>query len=410
MANYTQSPSPDGGTNYFRDGQPVTREEYNSNTGFDLGAAIDKYVFGNQSADVLRGVDLGGSFDAGAAINKALGDTSADVFPNMTYVQPVDNAPTDGSYNYTSGGDVLGTNTGGSYTSGGTSGGTTYSAPVVDPQIAINEQTKAANNAYLDNQATQLRDLLTRTDTGLTQGTSKIGSEYTKALADSNVDKTRQLGIYDENRVTQNTGKQDSYNTVNRNANNGYRSLAQIIGRASGTGSSAYRDMLPNVIGTDISSKRKDIADTYGANLRGIDKSQNEYTASFADVLKDLLNQKKLNEQDLNTGIETQRQGINSQLSTNAAQRVQNNEGDYAAVQAAQAPYQTAIDNSRNSVEGFFNTYKPDYTPKTAAATAPQLSKYTIDRSNVNAQGQPGFDPTNPYASLLRRRLLEENA
>jgi len=361
------------GVNYFQDGNPITNTQFGQGTGIDYGAL-------ETAANKAIGGQIGGTMGA------SMGTSGPAVDPNFWAMRSVDQPAQ----------DTGGTGGYSGYASGGSTGGS----------VNTSGATVAQNNAYLDDQANQLRDLLSRTNTGLDQGMSRIGSEYGQQVGNANADKTKQLGVYQDNRVTQNTDKQNGFNTANKNANNGYRSLSQIIGRASGTGSSAFKDMLPNVIGTDLSSKRQGITDTYGANLRGIDKSQNDYLSSFEQVLQDLANQKKNNENTLSTGIETQRQGINSQLATNAVQKVQNNGGGYAQVQAAQAPYQTAIDNSRNTVQSFFDQFRPNYAPKTAAAATPDLAAYQTDRSTVNAQNQ-GIDSTNPYASLLRRRLTE---
>lgn len=258
--------------------------------------------------------------------------------------------------------------------------------------------------SFLNDQEAQLRNLLGRTDTGLSQGLQQNEDQYNTQVGKSNEDKQRQYAKYADQRIEQNKGKLNSYGNINQGANRGYRSLSQIIGRAAGTGSSAFRDLLPDVIGKDITDKRKDVTNTYGANLAGIDKAQGQYDISFADVLDDLLKQKKANEENLRTGIEGQRQDINSKLAQVAAQRAQAAGGGYEAVKAAQAPFQSAIENSRNAVEGFFNQFRTPYTPKQAVAATPDLNKYTVDRSVINAQ-QQGGDAGNPYAALLRKKL-----
>ena len=263
----------------------------------------------------------------------------------------------------------------------------------------------AADVSYLDDQAQQLRDLLSRTDTGLNNGLTQIGDEYSRALGQSNADKERQYANYQDQRVQQNQGKLNTYDTINKNANNGFRSLSQIIGRAAGTGSSAFRDLLPNVIGTDTSSKRSEANETYGSNLQGIDKAQGQYDISFADVLDDLARQRKTQEESLRSGIEGQRQSLNGQLGTVAGQRAQALGGGYNQVRAAQQPFQDSINNSRNQVENFFNQFRTAYTPQQAVAATPELAGYTADRSVINAQNQGASDATNPYAALLRKRL-----
>ena len=258
--------------------------------------------------------------------------------------------------------------------------------------------------AYLRDQGAQLRALLGRTNTNLEQGLSKNQSEYQKQLDQSNLAKQEQLKGYGEQRTGQMQGREKAYGTINQNANQGYRSLAQIIGRGAGTGSSAYQELLPNVIGRDISSKRGDANETYGQNLRGIDTAQNKYNSSFEQVLKDLEDQRLANESNVRSNVEGQRQGLYGQIATNEGQIAQGQGGGYAAIRNAQQPYQDQIEQSRNAVEGYFNQFKPNYTPQQAVADAPELSNYTVDRANVNAQNQ-GMDESNPYASLLRKKL-----
>ena len=255
---------------------------------------------------------------------------------------------------------------------------------------AANNQTKADNNGYLQDQAAQLRDLLGRNDTNLTQGLQGNQDQYDTGVGTVNQQKDAQV-------TTQNQGKLSAYDQINQNANNGYRSLAQIIGRASGTGSSAYQDLLPSVIGQDTSSQRQGATDTFGQNLSNID-------ASTAASLADLMKQKKANESSVRGAYQTNVQNLNNQLAQNAGQYAQNNNGGFAAVKAAQTPFQNAINDSRNATQGYFDQFRTPFTPQ---AVDPNLAAYQSDRSVVNAQGQPGTDSSNPYASLLRRKLQQ---
>lgn len=261
------------------------------------------------------------------------------------------------------------------YSGGGGSGGSGSSLSVDDI-------------SFLNDQANQLRSLLGRTDTSLSQALTRNNDEYNRNVGDTTQSKDKQV-------QDQTTQKLNAYNTINQNAGNGYRSLAQIIGRASGTGSSAFQELLPDVVGKDTSSKRQNATSTYGQNISNIE-------TSFASALADLLRQKKDNEENIRSQVESQRQGINNQLAQNAGAVAQAKGGGYAAVKAAQTPYQQAIENSRNAVESFFNDFR---TPYTAPELNPNLSQYTTDRSVINAQnGGSVSDPTNPYAALLKKR------
>lgn len=270
-----------------------------------------------------------------------------------------------------------------------------------------NALTAAQNNAYLDTQANDLQSLLGRTDTGLEQGLQSLNDSYQSSVNDQGNQERQALQDYTDKRVSTNKDKLGAYDSINKNANNGYRSLSQIIGRAAGTGSSAFQDGLPDAIGKGMSGQRTDANATYAENLGNIDTAQKKTQLSFQEILEDLANQRATQEQQLRTGVEQQRQGINSQLAQNKSARLQNSGASASQIAASQVPYQEAIDTSRNNVEGFFNQFRPTITPQQAAIAAPDLSQYTVDRANVNAQQQGAPDPTNPYADLLRKKLQE---
>ena len=132
--------------------------------------------------------------------------------------------------------------------------------------------TTADDLAFLADQEAQLRSLLGRTDTGLNQGLTKLEDDYNTETGYQNAQKDRAIQGYGDQRVDVNKTKSSTLGTINKNAGNGYRSLAQIIGRASGTGSSAYQQLLPDVVGKDISGKRKLALENAGTNLQKIDK------------------------------------------------------------------------------------------------------------------------------------------
>lgn len=287
---------------------------------------------------------------------------------------------------------------------GGGAGGSAQSA-----QQAQQAQQQADAYSYLDNQAGQLRGLLGRTDTGLSQGLEGLNNQYTSNVNQQTNQKNQADQNFTDQSIQTTKDREAGYGTADRNANNGYRSLAQIIGRASGTGSTAFQDVLPNAVGKDLTQKRGDINTTYAQNQAGIKRGRDETALSFDNILADLANQRNAGEQGLRSGIEGQRQGINNQLAQNAQQRVQAGNGGAEAALAAAQPYQTAIDSSRNSVEGFFNQFKPTITAQKAAISTPDLAAYKVDRSNVNAQQQGVPDGTNPYSDILRRKLQENS-
>jgi hypothetical protein len=257
----------------------------------------------------------------------------------------------------------------------------------------------AQDNAEYEVQDTNLRDLLGRLDPSLNQGLEQLNTTAQSAVNRQNSLKDQALQDYQEQRVSTQKDKQSAYGTINKNANNGYRSLAQIIGRSAGTGSSAFQELLPDVVGRETSSKRGEANTTYASNLGNINNAQKKTELSFEQILQDLAEQRKAQEQQLRTGVENQRQSLVGQQQALEGQR-----GNIAGVRALQPQ----IESSRNTVEGFFNQFKPQLVERQAAIAAPDLNQYNTDRANVNAQAQGSQDPTNPYADILRKKLQEQ--
>lgn len=275
----------------------------------------------------------------------------------------------------------------------------TPAAPAPDPYTADSAQS-AAEAATYNSSANNLNDLLGRLDPGLAQGLQGLNDSYQGNVNQQQNQENQALQDYSDQRVQTNKDKLGAYDTINKNANNGYRSLAQIIGRSAGTGSSAFQDLLPDVVGRDTSSKRGDANQTYATNSGNIDTAQKKTENSFASILADLANQRNSQEQQLRTGVEQQRQGLVGQQQQLEAQR-----GNASGVNALQGQ----IDNSRNAVQSFFDQFKPTITAQQAAVAAPDLSQYSVDRSNVNAANSGAADPNNPYADILRKKLQDQS-
>jgi hypothetical protein len=249
-------------------------------------------------------------------------------------------------------------------------------------------QDKADTVAFLQDQGSQLKDLLGRTDTSLSQGLQANEDNYNTGVNQTQDSATKQL-------QTEQGNKQAALDRIRSNAGQAYRSLAQIIGRAAGTSSSAFQELLPHAVGSDTSSKTQAASTTYGTNVSNINDS-------LTNALRDLLKQKNDNESNVRQTVEQKRQSINEQLATNAGNIAQAQGGGYAAVKAGEQPFMDAITASRNAVDNLFPTFHTAFTPE---AVNPNLDQYTTDRSVINAQASGDQNPTDPYTTLLRRKL-----
>lgn len=262
--------------------------------------------------------------------------------------------------------------------------------------------------AYLQSIKQNYLDQRGRLDTALSQGNTKIADEYGRELNSAEIGKENQLGTYRGQRQEQTGIKGQNYSQINNAANKGYSSLAEILGRASGTGSSAFQQLLPNVISKDIFSKRSQANNVFGRNMQNIDSSENNYMANFKMVLDDLKRQKDQNEQNLISGVNETRADLASKIGTVEGQLAAAAGGGGAQIRAAQAPYNAEVIAARDAVDNLFNKYFKPFTPRVANAPAPELGTYTMDRSQINAGNQGVTDTTNPYSQILRKRLQEQ--
>ena len=258
--------------------------------------------------------------------------------------------------------------------------------------------------AFLTDQASQLSSLLGRTDLAQEQALKNNEDQYKTAYDASNADNTLAQQGFEKQTGSNKVNRQQAQTTNNVNANQGFKGLSQIIGRSAGTGSSAYQQLLPSVIGKDLSSKQRGVAQTFGQNQANIDQSKTQYDLGFQGVLRDLMKQKSDTEADIRTKIEGQRQGIRAQQGDNASKLAIAQGGGYAQAKIAQQPYLDAINSSKDTVEGFFDKYRTPYQYNQQVATTPDLAAYTTDRAQLNARGQ-GEDSSNPYSQMLRKKL-----
>ena len=262
-------------------------------------------------------------------------------------------------------------------------------ANVVSGGAGTTSGLSASDRAYLQQQAQDLQSLLGHLDTRYGNQKTALEDQYNTQVGTATQSRDKQASEQKQARTS-------TLDTIRQNANTGYNSLAQIIGRSAGRGSSAFRDLLPNVVGKDTASQTQNASQTYGKNLSEIDNS-------YASALQDLLKQKKQNQSSLDQGYQENRQSLLGQQQQNAGAQAEN--GGYAAVQAAISPYRNQIEQSRTAVDNLFNQYRTPYTP---LAQDPKLAEYTTDRATINAGQQGVADPTNPYTAILKKQLREK--
>lgn len=282
---------------------------------------------------------------------------------------------------------------------GGGGGGGGYSAPV-DPYAA----QRAEDNSFLNDQEGQLRALLGRADTSLGQGITNLNNSYNASRTNATEDQNRTLRDYGVKREDTIRDKQSSIGKVNTNARTLSNSVRSIIGRASGSGSSAFQLAAPNAVSREASGQRTNVLETFGRNFRNLDTAENDAKFKYDKLLKDLEAQRGQREYDLRAGIDSQKNALSEKLANVAGERARVNGGGYGAVRTAQQPYQNEINTRQSELDRLFTQFNPTISYAPVDVQKPELSPYTVDRAAIGANQAQGADQYSPYSQFLKKR------
>lgn len=265
--------------------------------------------------------------------------------------------------------------------------------------------------AQLADQEQLLRSFLgSDVDTQLNQGITQLQDDFNKQQSMANQDRSRTLSGYETKRTDTTQAKEQALNRVGDHARQLRNTVMQQIGRASGSGSSAYQLAAPGAINRDASLERTDVTDNYGKNFRDLKTAEDDASLQYDRLNMNLNDQYKQKTGQFRTGVEQQKSDAYGSLADIARQRAAIQGGGPDAIRAASAPYQANIDSRKATIDSLFNQYRTPYQVQAVNAQAPSLRDYTTDRSAVNAGAQAGTpaDSTSPYAQFLKPNQDEE--
>ncbi len=286
-----------------------------------------------------------------------------------------------------------GTYEGGGYSTGG--GGGSAASP------------NASDLAYLDSQNSLLRKQLERANAGLDQGLKGLSDSYNKEQSSANLQRSRALEGFNTQRTDTTNDKLKAVGSVNTNARTLADSVRRMLGLASGSNSSAYKQAAPGAIARNASIQRGNVNDTYGKNFRNLDTAEGQAKVDFANLLTDLLDQKKQRESDLRAGVLDNQNSISEKLASIAAEKARVSGGGYDSIMAAQKPFERDISNRNKALDGLFARFRTPYSVKPVNVQTPDLGKYTVDRQSINANRGGDTSQYSPYSQPLKKKFNE---
>lgn len=274
-----------------------------------------------------------------------------------------------------------------------TSGVSTAPAPNYSAQIA-----------GIDSQMGRLNGALGSADTQLNHGLDNINTQYGQQQNAANTTHSRALQDLQTNEQNDNQGHMQAIDQVNTKARTLANSVRQMIGNASGSGSSAYQVTAPDAVQRQADLQSQDINNSFGQNITALHTTRDRNNEDYNTLLGSLNSAKNGAISSLRDGILGQKNQIQGQLADLAAQRAAYAGGGAAAVAAATHPYEASIATNQAAIDNLYNQYKTPFNGiQPLTYTAPTLRDYATGKTSV-AAGQDGMQSNtvatyNPLAT-----------
>jgi len=241
-----------------------------------------------------------------------------------------------------------------------------------------------ADLAYLDEQAGMLRSMLARSGNTLNNGITQINDDFNKRTTQANQDRSFANEKF-TNQLTDTTkGQQSALGKVDTNARTLANSVRQRIGRASGSGSSAYQITAPDAITREASQDRTEVQENFGQNFRDIDVSKRQAETEFERYLSELADKRKMAESGLREGVLSEEQRIHGNLADIERQKAAARGGGYSQIRAAGANNVAEANSRQSQIDQLFNQYRTPFNDvKGVTVNNPQLRDYAVNSAAI---------------------------
>lgn len=315
-----------------------------------------------------------------------------------SFPKPSSSQPTKSSTN-TSGTTNTGTTDSGAVNGVyGSSGGSGYSAPIVN-QATIDgfNQAIGTDNAALGRLPGQL---------GIAQG--NINSQFTQKQNELNSTKDQSQNSYNTGTNQNQQSFRTNKNQIADQASAGLSGLLRTLGAYGAGGSSEALYNAPQAVAGQASQQRAGAGQNYASNQSGLDTNWNNFLSQDKNERAKLTDWQTQNLNSAQAQSETTKQSLLSHLADLMGKKAEAQGGSYTG--AAQ-PF---IDQA-NALSGQIDqlgALHPTYTGTTPVYSAPSLSSYQVaDHGSPTVQTNALTSTTSPsYLSLLMGQQKDKTA
>lgn len=343
-------------------------------------------------AGEVANFNLSNQPNTGIAINGSLGGS----------INPVQNTATT-SNQYLMAPQSGGTSQGSGAYSGGD--GSNY-ASLYAPQIGS-----------IDAQTAALQGQLGTTNQTLSSGLANLQNQYNQQVSAANQNHSNALQDFQTTEQNDNLNHQTAIDNVNTGARTLANSVRQMIGNASGSGSSAYQIAAPDAVARQADLQSQGINNSFGQNMEALTTAKQREDQAYEGpngLLGQLADKLTQSQNGLKTSLAQTQQQINGQLADLAAQRAAYLGGGVGAAQAAASPYTANISDLTNQINNIASSYQSPFSSITpVSVAAPTLRDYVTGQTSV-ATDPSGTNSTtgstyNPALSLFTGNNQQQN-
>jgi hypothetical protein len=290
---------------------------------------------------------------------------------------------------------------------GGNSGNQVLDAETEDPSGAYTGGSAGggADNSYdiagIDAQANQLRSFLDGSGRRLDEGMAGINDDATRLRNKNNLDRSRtaeDFGLRTEDTQHNKDGKLDGIDTRARVQSN---SLRNLVGRAAGSGSSAYQIAVPDAVTREASVDREGVQEDFGANFRDLGLARKRADEDYAGVDEDINHQVNDKTKALKEGVMSAQNDATASMADLARRKAALQSGN---VKAAGAGYDAEIAARQAAMDQLFGQYRTPITAKAVQVDTPQLRDYVDNGAAVGMDSSGAAPGTSPYSPFIKKR------
>lgn len=331
-------------------------------------AAVQKYILGDSSADVIPGTNFNHAYDPHNAAPGGFGATPSVKPISIPQREPASQDPNSGAYS----------------SSASSSGGSSASA--YDP----------AALAYYDDQIGQVNSALGRIGNQRGIGNQNIDSQYNAALnklLGQNAAAERDYGTNRQQTIDDNV-------TARAKVDDNVAKQSAGLRRLLGNSSSAALFAAPLAVARQGNTQLGDIQTTYGRNLGALDTANEDRKRAFADSQTDLGNQATVQRNSLQAGLAEREAQLLDQLSQLQLSKAQAAGQSYDAARAATQGNNDRVNSLLAQIDqlGLNPTIAAKNDLKFAA---PNLAQYSTSDINVTPGASPVQNAAGQFYSLL---------